>query len=34
MISVSHVFLAPTTTTNWEADEENGGVAQRFAIGS
>jgi hypothetical protein len=34
MIFGSHVFLAPTTTTNWEADEEDGGIAQRFAIGS
>ena len=34
MIFGSRVFVAPTTTTNWEADEGNGGVAQRFAIGS
>jgi hypothetical protein len=34
MIFGSHVFLAPTTTRNWEVDEGNGGIAQRFAIGS
>jgi hypothetical protein len=34
MIFGSHVFLTPTTTTNWEADEGHAVVAQRFAIGS
>jgi hypothetical protein len=34
MIFGSHVFLAPTTPTSWEADEGDGGIAQRFAIGS
>jgi hypothetical protein len=34
MIFGSHVFLAPTTIRNREADEGNGGIAQRFAIGS
>jgi hypothetical protein len=34
MIFASHVFLTPTTTRNWEAAEESGGIAQRFAIGS
>ena len=34
MIFGSHAFLTPTTTTNWEVDEGDGGIAQRFAIGS